>query len=114
MHRIDGKRGKRGKRKEEKENDGEFLWQLWLVGFPVVFPKTPFNRLFMQRSSSPDSLFKDDQDDEHTLHPPVAKRTCPPIPGLYVFPGLLPEDIASEFRPELLNLANFFSGEAKH
>lgn len=68
----------------------------------------------MQRSSSPDSLFKDDQDDEHTLHPPVAKRTCPPIPGLYVFPGLLPEDIASEFRPELLNLANFFSGEAKH
>lgn len=47
----------------------------------------------MQRSFSPDSLFDEDNDD-----PPVATRTCPPIPGLYIFPDLLPPDIASKFQ----------------
>lgn len=44
----------------------------------------------MERPRSPDSLFGDPPP------PPVARRTCPPIPGLYIFPALLPDDIARE------------------
>lgn len=45
-------------------------------------------------ASSADSLFdEDDGADE------VASRDAPPIPGLYVFPGLLPRDVAGASSP---------------
>ncbi|ADV22196.1 Hypothetical Protein CGB_D9610C [Cryptococcus gattii WM276] len=59
----------------------------------------------MQRSSSPDSLF-----DEHNDDPPIATRTCPPIPGLYIFPGLLPPDIASQTLCDIAEADIFLGG----
>ncbi|KAE8539109.1 hypothetical protein D1P53_005480 [Cryptococcus gattii VGV] len=59
----------------------------------------------MQRSSSPDSLF-----DEHNDDPPIATRTCPPIPGLYIFPGLLPRDIASQTLCDIAEADIFVGG----
>lgn len=48
-------------------------------------------------TSSADSLFDDsDGAGEQGEVEVVATRTAPPIPGLYVFPGLLPRDLASE------------------
>lgn len=45
-------------------------------------------------ASSVDSLFDDSE-----VEPEVevlAVRSAPPIPGLYVFPGILPRDLACE------------------
>lgn len=54
-------------------------------GVPHCYTPPP-----MERPRSPDSLFGDPPP------PPVARRTCPPIPGLYIFPALLPDDVARE------------------
>lgn len=47
-------------------------------------------RMSRSRSSTPDSLF------DEIPEPIVAKCDTPPIPGLWVFPALMPEDQASE------------------
>ncbi|OXC70378.1 hypothetical protein AYX13_00849 [Cryptococcus neoformans] len=57
----------------------------------------------MERPRSPDSLFGDPPP------PPVARRTCPPIPGLYIFPALLPDDIARQTLRDIGD-ADLFAG----
>ncbi|ODN94371.1 hypothetical protein L198_05230 [Cryptococcus wingfieldii CBS 7118] len=48
-------------------------------------------------SSSPDSLFSELSEAPNSpeqVSCPAASRRCPPIPGLYVFPSLIPESIS--------------------
>ncbi|WVN89486.1 uncharacterized protein L203_104711 [Cryptococcus depauperatus CBS 7841] len=60
-------------------------------------------------NSSPDSLFSTSTGSSSPLRLETAQRTCPPIPGLYVFPGLLPSDAAGRALKDIGD-ADVFSG----
>jgi hypothetical protein len=60
-------------------------------------PTSTVDSLFdeVEDDGSFDGEYAEPQPDLSTIVP--ARRTPPPIPGLYVFPALLPADLASEY-----------------
>ncbi|WRT64823.1 uncharacterized protein IL334_001759 [Kwoniella shivajii] len=63
------------------------------------------------RSPSPDSLFSEPDNDAVTDNP-IAKRTQPDIPGLWIFPSIFPDDIARDALHSIAT-ANLFSGGSR-